>query len=87
MRPTLQPVSEEEADADYAARLAWWKENQEPLLRPGRPPRRRTAYLRLRNEAAQVGRHHPNKQPANGIRILTSSGAPQVDRYIVPQIQ
>ncbi|MGB0970983.1 MAG: hypothetical protein ACPGVG_08475 [Mycobacterium sp.] len=28
-------LSREESGADYAARLAWWKENQEPLLRLG----------------------------------------------------
>lgn len=28
-------LSKEEARADYSARLAWWKENQELLLRPG----------------------------------------------------
>lgn len=28
-------LSKEEAGADYSARLAWWRENQEPLLRPG----------------------------------------------------
>jgi hypothetical protein len=30
-------LSDAEADADYAARLHWWKTNQEPDLRPSDP--------------------------------------------------
>ncbi len=34
---TLQPLTQEEADAQHAARLAVWKANREPALRPGDP--------------------------------------------------
>lgn len=31
----MRVLSDAEADADHAARLAWWKHNQEAPLRPG----------------------------------------------------
>ncbi|VBA59718.1 hypothetical protein [Mycobacterium attenuatum] len=70
---TLQILSDDEADAAHAERLAWWKENQEAPLRPGDPAAAVSVWLwrnGLHDQAVdtfayiwRTVRHHQESSP------------------------